>query len=116
MKLLVLAGEESGVHYAERISAAVRARRPDVEIRGYSDYGFKTADLAVFGIWAVLRRIFFFLVSYLIQSSLLEIQVPVLLVQRSIYVVQVLTPPTFITSLRQLLRIFRRKQGSILLL
>lgn len=61
MKLLVLAGEESGVHYAERISAAVRARRPDVEIRGYSDYGFKTADLAVFGIWAVLRRIFFFL-------------------------------------------------------
>ena len=61
MKLLVLAGEESGVHYAERISAAVRARCPDVEIRGYSDYGFKTADLAVFGIWAVLRRIFFFL-------------------------------------------------------
>ena len=61
MKLLVLAGEESGVHYAERISAAVRARRPDVEIRGYSDYGFKTADLAVFGIWAVLKRIFFFL-------------------------------------------------------
>ena len=61
MKLLVLAGEESGVHYAERISAAVRTRRPDVEIRGYSDYGFKTADLAVFGIWAVLRRIFFFL-------------------------------------------------------
>ena len=61
MKLLVLAGEESGVHYAERISVAVRARCPDVEIRGYSDYGFKTADLAVFGIWAVLRRIFFFL-------------------------------------------------------
>ena len=61
MKLLVLAGEESGVHYAERISAAVRAKCPDAEIRGYSDYGFKTADLAVFGIWAVLRRIFFFL-------------------------------------------------------
>ena len=61
MKLLVLAGEESGVHYAERISAAVRAKCPEVEIRGYSDYGFKTADLAVFGIWAVLRRIFFFL-------------------------------------------------------
>ena len=61
MKLLILAGEESGVHYAERIAAAVRARRPDVEIRGYADYGFKTADLAVFGIWEVLRRIFYFL-------------------------------------------------------
>ena len=61
MKLLILAGEESGVHYAERIAAAVRARRPDAEIRGYADYGFKTADLAVFGIWAVLRRIFYFL-------------------------------------------------------
>jgi lipid-A-disaccharide synthase len=61
MKLLILAGEESGVHYAERIAAAVRARRPDAEVRGYGDYGFKTADLAVFGVWAVLRRIFFFL-------------------------------------------------------
>ena len=61
MKLLILAGEESGVHYADRIADAVRARRPDAEIRGYGDYGFKTADLAVFGIWAVLRRIFFFL-------------------------------------------------------
>ena len=61
MKLLILAGEESGVHYAERIAAAVRARRPDAEVRGYGDYGFKTADLAVFGIWAVVRRIFFFL-------------------------------------------------------
>lgn len=60
MKLLVLAGEESGVHYAERISAAVRTRCPDAEIRGYADYGFRTADLAVFGIWAVLKRIFFF--------------------------------------------------------
>lgn len=61
MKLLVLAGEESGVHYARMISDAVRARVPSAEIRGYSDYGFRTADLAVFGIWAVLRRIFYFL-------------------------------------------------------
>ncbi len=61
MKLLLLAGEESGVHYAEKIAEAARAQSPSLEIRGYGDYGFKTADLAVFGIWAVLRRIFFFL-------------------------------------------------------
>ncbi len=61
MKLLLLAGEESGVHYAEKIAEAVRRRDPSLEVRGYGDYGFKTADLAVFGIWAVLRRIFFFL-------------------------------------------------------
>ena len=61
MKLLILAGEESGVHYARRIADAVRARDPSLEVRGYSDYGFRTADLAVFGIWAVLRRIFYFL-------------------------------------------------------
>ena len=61
MKLLILAGEESGVHYARRIADAVRERDPSVEVRGYSDYGFRTADLAVFGIWAVLRRIFYFL-------------------------------------------------------
>ncbi|MBR1920380.1 MAG: hypothetical protein IJ829_00075 [Kiritimatiellae bacterium] len=61
MKILLLAGEESGVHYAGKIAEALLARRPDAEIRGYADYGFRTADLAVFGIWAVLRRIFFFL-------------------------------------------------------
>lgn len=58
---MILAGEESGVHYARRIADAVRERDPSVEVRGYSDYGFRTADLAVFGIWAVLRRIFYFL-------------------------------------------------------
>ena len=61
MKILILAGEESGVHYARMIADAVRARVPSAEIRGYGDYGFRTADLAVFGIWAVLRRIFYFL-------------------------------------------------------
>ena len=61
MKILILAGEESGVHYARLIADAVRARVPSAEIRGYGDYGFRTADLAVFGIWAVLRRIFYFL-------------------------------------------------------
>ncbi len=61
MKLLILAGEESGVHYARRIADAVREMDPSLKVRGYSDYGFRTADLAVFGIWAVLRRIFYFL-------------------------------------------------------
>ena len=61
MKALILAGEESGVHYAEKIAEALRAKFPDAEVRGYADYGFKTSDLAVFGIWAVIKRIFFFL-------------------------------------------------------
>ena len=58
-KILLLAGEESGVLYAERLAALLRSS--GAEIRGYGDYGFKTADLAVFGIWEVLRRIFYFL-------------------------------------------------------
>ena len=45
MKILLLAGEESGVLYAERIRAAVLERCPDAEIRGYGDYGFKVEDL-----------------------------------------------------------------------
>lgn len=59
-KILLLAGEESGVLYSKRIAAEL-ADRGQVEIRGYGDYGFKTADLAVFGIWAVVRKIFYFL-------------------------------------------------------
>ena len=61
MKLLLLAGEESGMIYREQIAAKVREIRPDVEIRGYGDYGFKTGDLAVMGIIQVLRRLFYFL-------------------------------------------------------
>ena len=61
MKLLLLAGEESGMIYREQIAARVREMRPDVEIRGYGDYGFKTGDLAVMGIIQVLRRLFYFL-------------------------------------------------------
>ena len=61
MKLLLLAGEESGVLYAERIAKAVRGKDPSAEIRGYGDYGFKTGDLAVMGFGQVLRRIFYFL-------------------------------------------------------
>ena len=61
MKLLLLAGEESGVMYAERIAKEVRGKNPTVEIRGYGDYGFKTGDLAVMGLGQVLKRIFYFL-------------------------------------------------------
>ena len=58
-RILLLAGEESGVIYAERL--AERLKSAGAEIRGYADYGFHTADLAVFGFWAVVRRIFYFL-------------------------------------------------------
>ena len=61
MKLMLLSGEESGQLYARAIAEHVRAKVPSVEIRGYGDYGFETADLAVFGFWEVLKRIFFFL-------------------------------------------------------
>ena len=59
MKVLLLAGEESGVLYAERLAEILRDS--GAEVRGYGDYGFQTADLAVFGIWEVVRRIFYFL-------------------------------------------------------
>ena len=61
MKLLLLAGEESGVLYAERIAEALREKRPSAEIRGYGDYGFWIGDLAVMGFGQVLKRIFYFL-------------------------------------------------------
>lgn len=57
MKVLLLAGEESGLLYARRLAAAL----PDAEIRGYADYGFETSDLAVMGFGAVLARLPFFL-------------------------------------------------------
>lgn len=57
MKILLLAGEESGMIYAN----ALRKRLAGNEIRTYGDYGFKTSELAVMGFWAVLRRIAFFL-------------------------------------------------------
>ena len=56
MKVLLLAGEESGVLYAERLRRAL----PGCEFRTYQDH-YKTADLAVMGFWAVIKRIFFFL-------------------------------------------------------
>lgn len=57
MKILILAGEESGMIYAKRL----RALLADHEIRGYSDFGFETADLAVMGFAAVLRKLPYFI-------------------------------------------------------
>lgn len=56
MKVLLLAGEESGVLYAERLRRAL----PDCTFKTYQDH-YKTSDLAVMGFWAVIKRIFFFL-------------------------------------------------------
>jgi len=61
MRVLLLAGEESGVLYADQIRAEILRRCPDAEIRGYEDYGFRVADLAVMGLGQVLKRIFYFL-------------------------------------------------------
>ena len=57
-RILLLAGEESGVLYAERLAGLLRSQ--GAEIRGYGDYGFKTSDLAVMGFWPVLRKLFYF--------------------------------------------------------
>jgi len=63
MRVLLLAGEQSGLFYAERIMREIRRAVPqeDVEFRGYGDYGFKTVDLAVMGLGPVLRKIFYFM-------------------------------------------------------
>ena len=61
MKILLLAGEESGMIYREKLAARILATAPETEIRGYGDYGFKTGDLAVMGIVQVLRRLRYFL-------------------------------------------------------
>ena len=47
--------------YRAQIERKVREMRPDAEIRGYGDYGFKTGDLAVMGIIQVLKRLPYFL-------------------------------------------------------
>lgn len=56
-KILLLAGEASGLLYRDRIAALLG----DAEVRGYADYGFRTEDLAVMGFIPVLRRLFYFL-------------------------------------------------------
>lgn len=61
-KLLLLAGEESGLIYARKIEAELRSRHGEgLEVRSYADYGFKTGDLAVMGFWAVIKRLPYFL-------------------------------------------------------
>ena len=55
-KIVLLAGEESGLLYAERLKREL----PECEFRMYQDF-FKTSDLAVMGFWPVIKRIFFFL-------------------------------------------------------
>jgi len=57
VKVLLLAGEASGLIYADRLRELLSGH----EVRGYSDYGFETHDLAVMGFWPVLRRLFYFL-------------------------------------------------------
>lgn len=62
-KILLLAGEESGVLYAKELASKlqVKSQGEEVEIRGYQNYGFETGDLAVFGFFAVIKKIFYFL-------------------------------------------------------
>ena len=57
MKILLLAGEESGLLYANEL----KRRLAGNEIRGYQDYGFETHDMAVMGILPVLLKLRYFL-------------------------------------------------------
>ncbi len=63
LKILLLAGEESGVLYAERLKKSLRAFASTraIEFRGYDTEGFKTGDLAVMGFGPVIKKIFYFL-------------------------------------------------------
>lgn len=63
MKILLLAGEESGLIYAERLKKRLASLCDSdaIEFRSYQTEGFKTGDLAVMGFWPVLKKIFYFL-------------------------------------------------------
>lgn len=62
LKILLLAGEESGLVYAERLKSALeRMTGRSILFRGYQSEGFATGDLAVMGFGAVLRRLPYFL-------------------------------------------------------
>ena len=62
MKILLLAGEESGVIYAERLKESLKALAgQEIEFAGYDTEGFRTGDLAVMGFWPVLKRLPYFL-------------------------------------------------------
>lgn len=56
-RILLLAGEESGLLYANEL----KRRLVGDEIRGYQDYGFETHDMAVMGFIPVLMRLRYFL-------------------------------------------------------
>ena len=61
-RILLLAGEESGLFYAERLQQALKnASSDELLFRGYQSEGFKTGDLAVMGFGPVLKKLFFFL-------------------------------------------------------
>ncbi len=59
MKVLLLAGEESGQIYAKRLGELLAERGH--EIRGFGDYGFRTSDLAVIGFAAIVKRLGYFM-------------------------------------------------------
>jgi len=59
MKVLLLAGEQSGMIYAEALKKILAGR--NVEVRGYQDYGFKISDMAVMGLIPVLKKIGYFM-------------------------------------------------------
>ena len=61
LKVLLLAGEESGVLYARQLRDALARMAEGAVFRGYDTEGFKTGDLAVMGFWPVIRRLFYFL-------------------------------------------------------
>ncbi len=67
MKILLLAGEESGLLYANRLKELL-----DAEYRTYQDF-FKTSDLAVMGFLPVLMHLPFFLrVAKTMKKVILE--------------------------------------------
>ncbi len=67
MKILLLAGEESGLIYANKLKELLAGH----EVKGYGDYGFLTADLAVMGFGAVLKRLPYFLrVKKVMQNAI----------------------------------------------
>ena len=69
MKIMILAGEESGMIYAARLAEMLSGH----EIRGYSDYGFKTSDMAVMGFAAVVRKLPYFIrVKKTMQKAICE--------------------------------------------
>ena len=59
MKALLLAGEQSGMIYAEALKVILAQK--GVETRGFADYGFNVSDMAVMGILPVIMKLPYFL-------------------------------------------------------